>query len=288
MTKGLKKRLRDIARKGAGEIVPGASNALAARIIEAAGFSAVYVSVAGIANGMLGVPDIGLTTLTEVAETLRAVRDVCTVPLVCDADTGFGNAVNCWRTVRVLERAGADAIQLEDQDFPKRCGHFSGKSVIPRREMENKIKAAVDARTDAGLMIIARTDALALYGLDEAIERCRAYVEAGADMTFLEAPTTSAELARIPNSIDAPQLVNIVAGGLTPMIGARALAEMGFAIVLYANASLQASMFAMRKTMRHLKDVGSLEGAEDQLVDFATRQTMIGKGEFDELEQRFS
>jgi 2-methylisocitrate lyase-like PEP mutase family enzyme len=134
---------------------------------------------------MLGVPDIGLATLTEVAETLRAIRDVCKVPLICEADTGVGNAVNCWRTVRVLERAGADAFQLEDQDFPKRCGHFSGKSVIPREEMVNKIKAAADARVDADLMIIARTDALAMHGLDEAIDRCRAYVEAGADMTFV-------------------------------------------------------------------------------------------------------
>src|SRR5579872_337664 len=185
--------LKSIFNRRQATIIAGAANGLFARLIEELGYEAVYVTGAGVANMYLGVPDIGLTTLTEIADHVAAISDAVAVPLLVDADTGFGNAVNMVRTVRVLERAGAAGIQIEDQVFPKRCGHFSGKAVIPLDEMVQKIKAAVDARKDADLQIIARTDARAVEGLDKAIERAQAFAAAGADLTFVEAPLSLAE-----------------------------------------------------------------------------------------------
>src|ERR1700753_1446732 len=207
-----------LARRAAGT-VPGAANALFARVIEDLGFEAVYVTGAGVANMHLGVPDVGLTTMTEVAETVAAIADAVRLPIIVDADTGFGNAVNMVRTVRTLERAGAAGLQIEDQVFPKKCGHFAGKHVIPADEMVQKIKAAVDARRDPSLQIIARTDARAIEGLDRALERANAYIAAGADVTFVEAPTSLDELARIAKELPVPQVANIVFGGETPEPG---------------------------------------------------------------------
>src|SRR5262249_46779299 len=228
--------LKEIVARRAAVQVPGTANALFARVIEELGFEAVYVTGAGIANMHLGAPDIGLTTLTEIADTVSAIADAVELPLIVDADTGFGNAVNMVRTVRVLERSGAAAIQIEDQVFPKKCGHFAGKEVVTPDEMVQKIKAAVDTRRDPDLQIIARTDARAVEGLDSAIERGHAFVEAGADVIFIEAPTGPAELQRIAAEIAVPQVVNIVFGGKTPDPGRAELARMRFALVLYANA----------------------------------------------------
>jgi 2-methylisocitrate lyase-like PEP mutase family enzyme len=282
----LNKALRRALHKGAAAIVPGAGNAVTARIIAKLGFPAVYVTGAGVANSFLGVPDIGLVTLTELAENVAAMRDCVDVPLIVDADTGFGNAVNTARTVKVLERAGANAIQLEDQEFPKRCGHFAGKTVIAAREMAEKIKAAADARRDADFLIIARTDAIAGYGLEEALARAALYVEAGADLTFVEAPRNQADMARIPTALAVPQVANLVAGGLTPMLPREELARMGYALVLYANAALQAAMLATQEVLTHLRDKGSLDGALDRLMDFGVRQAIVGKPEYDALEKR--
>ena len=176
-------------------LVPGAANALTARIIEDTGFKAIYVTGAGVTNTFLGLPDIGLISMTELASHVSAIREVVSLPLIVDADTGFGNPLNVARTIRVLERSGANAIQLEDQEFPKRCGHFAGKSVIASAEMVQKIHSAVDARIDRDLVIIARTDAIAANGFDDAMERAAAYIEAGADMTFVEAPRTREQIA---------------------------------------------------------------------------------------------
>jgi 2-methylisocitrate lyase-like PEP mutase family enzyme len=250
----LNKALRRSLHKGAGTLVPGASNAIAARLIEELGFSAAYVTGAGLANSFLGAPDIGLVTLTELAQHVAAMRENVGLPLIVDADTGFGNPVNATRTVKVLERAGANAIQIEDQEAPKRCGHFAGKTVIPAADMVMKIKAAVDTRDDPDFLIIARTDAIACNGIEDALERARLYTEAGADVTFVEAPRTRADLERIPRDLAAPQLVNIVAGGLTPMLGLEEFRRMGFALVLYANAALQAAMLAMQQVLGHLED----------------------------------
>src|SRR3954469_21811465 len=236
--------LKTLLAERNGTILPGAANGLFARIIEDAGYEAVYVTGAGVANMHLGAPDIGLTTLTEIADAVAAIADAVALPLIVDADTGFGNAVNMVRTVRVLERAGAAGLQIEDQIFPKKCAHFAGKDVIPLDEMVQKVKAAVDARRDQDLQIIARTDARAVEGLDRAIGRAHAYIEAGADVAFVEAPTSLAELARVTREIKAPHVANIVFGGKTPDPGRAGLAKLGFSLVLYANAALQAAVKA--------------------------------------------
>lgn len=267
--------------------VPGAANALFARVIEDLGFEAVYVTGAGIANMALGAPDVGLTTLSEVASTTAAIADACALPLIVDADTGFGNPVNVVRTIRVLERAGAAGIQLEDQVFPKKCGHFTGKDVIPAAEMVQKIKAAVDARRDGELQIIARTDARAVEGLERAIERAHLFVEAGADATFVEAPESVAELQRIVG-IPVPQVANIVFGGRTPDPGREALAEMGFGIALYANAALQAALKASYEVLGALKRDGSLRMVADRLASFDERQHSVAKPRWDALEAKFT
>jgi 2-methylisocitrate lyase-like PEP mutase family enzyme len=280
-------RLKDLISRRQALTVPGSPNALFARVVEDLGFSAVYVTGAGIANMHLGAPDIGLTTLTEVASTVAAISDAVSLPLIVDADTGFGNALNMVRTIRVLERAGAAGIQIEDQVFPKRCGHFAGKEVIPLDQMVQKIKAAVDARKDQDLQIIARTDARAIEGLDKAIERAQAFALAGADLTFVEAPLSLAELARIAKEIPVPQVANIVFGGKTPDPGRKHLEEMGFSIVLYANAILQAALKASNDVLIALRDNGSLEQVANQLASFEQRQQSVAKDSWDELERRY-
>jgi len=280
-------QLKRLLRRGEGVIVPGAPNAMFARIIERQGFDAIYVTGAGIANMHLGAPDIGLTTVTEVAEVTAAISDATGKPLIVDADTGFGNVLNVVRTVRLLERAGAAGLQLEDQVFPKRCGHFAGKEVIPTEEMVQKIYAAVDTRVDGDLQIIARTDARAVDGMDAALDRAHAYIEAGADATFVEAPVDEEELARITAALSAPQIANIVHGGRTPDIGRVRLKELGFAAVLYANAVLQASISASNDVLSSLRSKGSLDGVGGRLADFSERQEILGKQGWDALEDRY-
>src|ERR1700761_6034719 len=270
-------RLKDLVARRAAVTVPGAANALFARVIEDLGFEAVYVTGAGVANMLLGAPDIGLTTMTEVSEAVAAIADAVSLPLIVDADTGFGNAVNMVRTVRTLERAGASGIQIEDQVFPKKCGHFAGKHVIAADEMVQKIKAAADARRDQSLQIIARTDARAIEGLDRALERANAYIGAGADVTFVEAPTSLDELARIAKELPVPQVANIVFGGKTPDPGREKLAELGFSIVLYANAALQAALKASYDVLGALKTEGSLKSVADRLASFDERQRSVAK-----------
>lgn len=277
--------LRDIVSRREAVLAPGAANALFARIIEDLGFECVYVTGAGIANMALGAPDIGLTTLDDIAQSVSRIADAVSLPLIVDADTGFGNAVNTWRTMKVLERAGAAAIQLEDQDFPKRCGHFNGKGVIPLGEMLPKIKAAADARTKDTL-IIARTDALAVEGIDAALDRAQAFIEAGADMTFVEAPRDAGQMRRIA-ALGVPQVANIVHGGETPPLPQGELAEMGFGIVLYANAALQAAVRASTEVLASLKANGSLDAVHDRLASFEERQAAVAKDKWDALEQRF-
>jgi len=282
------KTLRDLVGRKKPVLLPGAANALTARVIEDLGFEAIYVTGAGVTNTFLGMPDIGLVSVTELAEHVRAMRDAVDLPLIVDADTGFGNAINVGRTVRLLERSGASAIQLEDQEFTKRCGHFSGKSVVPCAEMVQKIRAAADARVDADMMIVARTDAIAVNGFDDAIERAQTYIEAGADMTFVEAPRTAEQIAELPKRLGVPQLINIVAGGLTPMLSVAELERMGYSLVLYANAALQASVAGMQNVLGHLKANGSLQGVENQLATFTERQRLVQKPHFDALEKKYS
>jgi 2-methylisocitrate lyase-like PEP mutase family enzyme len=267
-------------------LVPGAPNALFARIIEDLGFEAIYVTGAGIANMQLGAPDIGLTTLNEIAHNVTCIAEAVQIPLIVDADTGFGNTQNCYRSIRLLERSGASAIQLEDQVFPKKCGHFADKAIVPTVEMVNKIKAAVDARLDPEMKIIARTDARGISGINEALDRAAAFVEAGADATFVEAPKNLAELKAIPSSIQAPQVANMVFGGLTPEPGREALASMGYSIVLYANAALQTAIHAVDITLSSLRDTGSLAECSDLLASFDKRQAVVQKEKWDEFERK--
>ena len=279
--------LKELAERHEAIQVPGAANALFARLIEDLGFEAVYVTGAGIANMHLGAPDIGLTTLTEVAGTVSAIADAVAIPLIVDADTGFGNAINVTRTVRVLERSGASAIQLEDQVSPKKCGHFTGKQVIPLPEMIEKLKAARDARRDPDLQIIARTDARAVEGLDRALERAHAFEEAGADIIFIEAPASIAELERIAREVASPQIVNIVFGGKTPDPGREALKRMRFSIVLYANAALQAALKGASDVLSALKREGSLNTVSGVLATFEERQRIVAKDRWDALEAKY-
>lgn len=288
MTESCNRRLRKLLSGRKAVVLPGAANALTARVIEDIGFKAIYVTGAGITNTYLGLPDIGLITLTELASHVGAIREVVALPLIVDADTGFGNPINVGHTIQVLERSGASAIQIEDQEFPKRCGHFSGKSIIGRADMVRKIRAAVDARIDPDLVIVARTDAIAVNGFEDAMERAAAYIEAGADMTFVEAPRAREQIAEIPKRLSAPQFINIVAGGLTPMIGVNELETMGFAMVLYANAALQASIAGMQKVLGHLQAHGSLDGISEHLASFEERQRLVSKPRFDALEKKYA
>lgn len=268
-------------------VMPGAANALTARIIVECGYESVYVTGAGIANTFLGAPDIGLVTLTELAAHVRAIADaVPETPLLVDADTGFGNALNVQRTVRLLERAGAAAIQLEDQAAPKKCGHFDGKQLISTHEMTQKIRAAIDARSDPDTLIVARTDARAVEGFDAAIGRAAAYREAGADVLFVEAPQTVQELRAIPQAVAGPHLVNIVEGGKTPMLPVSELGD--FAIVLWANIALQATIHGVERVMRRLKEAGTLTAVSDIVAPWSVRQTVVRKPEFDVLDERYS
>ena len=278
---------RQALTPGAGHIMPGAANALAARVIEATGHSMLMVSGAAVANTYLGVPDIGLVSLSELAGHVGAIRDAVNIPILVDGDTGFGNAINVIHTVRVLERAGANAIMLEDQTFPKRCGHFEGKDVISKAEMVQKIKAAVDTRADDNMMILARTDARAVEGLEAALDRARAYQEAGADFLFIEAPLSNDELAAIPRELPGVHVCNMVVGGKTPLLTGQQLAALGYSVILYANVALQASMMAMQRTLQHLHENRSIAGVEDQLMMFKERQQMVDAENFNALSQRY-
>jgi 2-methylisocitrate lyase-like PEP mutase family enzyme len=270
-----------------GLLVPGAANALSARIIADLGFEAIYVTGAGVTNAFLGVPDLGFVSLSELAQHTAAIRDAVELPVIVDADTGFGNALNVWRTVRTLERAGANAIQLEDQVMPKRCGHFSGKEVVATSEMVPKIKAALDARRSKDFLIIARTDARAVHGFEPTIERAKKFIEAGADVTFVEAPENVEEVHRIPGLLTVPQVINVVVGGKTPILDASELAKMRYGLVLYANAALQGAILGMQNALRDLKSRGRLDETSSIICSFVERQRLVQKPFFDELEKKY-
>jgi len=269
-------------------IVPGAPNVLTARIAQEVGFKMVLFTGAGFANMELGVPDIGLTTLTEVVQQVGHMTEALDLPVLVDADTGYGNPLNVRRTVRELERAGAAGIILEDQVFPKRCGHFDGKEVITSEEMIAKVKAAVEARRNPAMVIVARTDARAVFGIEDACRRASAYAAAGADVTFVEAPCTVDEVAMIPRSIPVPQLVNIVEGGKTPVLPAQVLEEMGFKLIAYANSALRGAIKGMQNVLSTLARDGSTNAVLDQMASWEERQRLVGLPQYTALEARYS
>ncbi|AXK79094.1 carboxyvinyl-carboxyphosphonate phosphorylmutase [Pseudolabrys taiwanensis] len=279
--------LRKLVAAKRGILMPGAANALSARIIADLGFEALYLTGAGLTNMHLGLPDYAFMDLTQLAEHTMAIRGITDLPLVVDADTGFGNALNVGRTVVTLERAGASAIQIEDQVMPKRCGHFDGQEVIPATEMVGKIKAAVDARRD-GVLIVARTDARSAEGFEAAIERGHKYIEAGADILFVEAPKSADELRRIPQRLPTPHILNMVIGGKTPITDAKMAGEMGFHLVLYANVALQGAIKGMQAALGALRERGAVDEALGLTATFAERQRLVGKPHFDTLSKRYA
>ena len=269
-------------------VAPGVYDAFTALVAEQAGFSTLYVSGAAISYTRLGRPDLGLVSMSEVLETLAMIHDRVGADLIVDADTGYGNALNVGRTMRLFERAGASAIQIEDQDFPKRCGHLDGKLLVPAAEMAGKIKAAVDARRSCETLVIARTDAIAVEGFERAIERAELYREAGADVLFVEAPQTRAELARIPPRLGGvPLMANMVEGGKTPPIAAGELKEMGFALVIFPGGIVRALARTADEYYASLAAHGTSEPFRSRMLDFTSLNELVGTPEMLALGKRY-
>jgi methylisocitrate lyase len=267
-------------------VLPGAWNALSGLLIEQAGFRGVYVTGGGIARSN-GVPDIGLMTMNEQIAQVKMICDAVSIPVLADADTGYGNAINLMRTVRDMEAAGAAGVHIEDQVTPKRCGHYEGKEVVDRREFLKKIEAACVARQDEAFVIIARTDARAVLGLKEAIQRGLDSVQAGADVVFIEAPQTVDEIKQIADTISAPLLLNMVTkGGKTPFVPTDELEQMGYNILLFASDVQRAAIFAMRRLLDELYDKRTSEYFDD-VVSFQEREQIVNTLRYQELQERF-
>ena len=269
-------------------VAPGVYDAFTALVAEQSGFTTLYVSGAAISYTRLGRPDIGLVSMSEVVEIVGVMRDRVDADLIVDADTGYGNALNVGRTMRLFERAGASAIQLEDQDFPKRCGHLDGKVLIPAAEMAGKIKAALDARRSRETLVIARTDAIAVEGFERAIERAALYRDAGADLLFVEAPKTRVELKRIPPALgDVPLMANMVEGGKTPVLSAAELESMGFGLVIFPGGIVRALARMAREYYASLAAGGTSEPFRSRMLDFTGLNELIGTPEMLALGKRY-
>jgi 2-methylisocitrate lyase-like PEP mutase family enzyme len=262
-------------------LAPGVYDALTASLATDAGAEAIYLSGAAVAYTRLGRPDIGLVSMSEVADVIALVRDRVPTPLIVDADTGFGNALNMQRTVRMFEQAGASALQIEDQTFPKRCGHLAEKRLVPAAEMTGKIKAAVDARRSADTLILARTDAIAVEGFEAALDRARAYADAGADMLFVEAPGSLGQLAQAAQALGGvlPLMANMVEGGLTPLKSAAELEAMGYALVIFPGGIVRAVAHAAETFYAALMRDGTSAAMRNQMFDFDQLNARIGTPE---------
>ncbi|MDO8567450.1 MAG: isocitrate lyase/PEP mutase family protein [Dehalococcoidales bacterium] len=280
---------RNLLKKPGIIVAPGAHDVATARIIEqTGGFQAVYMTGSGTTMSLIGQPDIGLLTMTEMVTHARNIDMAVGLPVIADADTGYGNALNVRRAVREYERAGVAAIHIEDQVTPKKCGHFEGKQVISQSEMVGKIRAAVDARESPdSLVIIARTDARAMLGLDEAIKRAHAYLDAGAEVIFVEAPQSREELEIIARSINAPLLVNMDEGTKTPLLTTRELEAMGYKIVIFPRSAPCAAAKAVQELMQMLKETGTSKGFTDRIVSFEERNRITGLAGYKELEKKY-
>jgi 2,3-dimethylmalate lyase len=280
--------LRQLLAKPGIIVAPGAHDASTAKIIDqTGGFQAVYMTGSGAAMSILGEPDIGLLTMTEMVTHAHNLAQATTLPVIADADTGYGNALNVTRTVKEYESAGVAAIHIEDQVAPKKCGHFEGKLVISQNEMVGKIKAALDARSDPDFVIIARTDSRAVLGLDEALKRASAYAEAGADAIFVEAPQSLDELQIIARSIKAPLLVNMDEGTRTPLLTVSELEKMGYKIVIFPRSAPSAAAKAIQELMQVLKQTGTTRGFSDRIVTFEGRNLITGLAKYREMEKKY-
>jgi 2-methylisocitrate lyase-like PEP mutase family enzyme len=279
--------LRQLLKRDRLLVAPGCFDGLSARLVEEAGFAAAYLSGGAVARSM-GIPDIGLVTLSETIDRAAQVVAAVKIPIIADADTGYGNAVNLVRTVREFERTGVAAIHIEDQITPKRCGHLDGKEVIPLAEMEKKLQAALATRTDADFCIIARTDARGVHGFDDAISRGRAFAGLGVDAIFVEAPQSEEELAQIPRLIPGvPILVNVFKGGKTPMLPMARLEKMGYRIAIYPSETQRAAIHAMRRALDTLKREGTTESIDDALTTFKERDRVVGLDDWQKIEREF-
>ena len=278
--------LRQLIAGSGYTMVPGAYDTLTARLVEHAGFAAVYLTGGGYSRAN-GYPDLGLLTLNENVRFIALTVEAVGIPVIADADTGYGNAINVIRTVREYEKSGVAGFHIEDQVSPKKCGHYEGKEVISRAEMVGKIKAAVDNRPDADLVIIARSDARAVEGLDAAIDRVNAYLEAGADVGFVEAPQTVEELRIVGQRVRGPALVNVFEGGKTPMLNARELAAMGFRLGIYPSQTHRAAIRAAQRVLSALKEDGDARRVEADLATFQEREDAVGTARWRELEERY-
>ena len=280
------RRLRELLAGGDTILVPGAFDALAARVLEQEGFDAIYAGGYAAAAAGFGLPDIGIVTGSEMVEHVSRIARAVSVPVIADADTGYGEIVNVARTVREYERAGAAAVQIEDQVFPKRCGHMEGKRVIPRDEMVRKVRAALAARGDPDTVVVARTDAIAVTGLEDAIERMQAYREAGADVIFPDAPRSLEELRAIAAAVEAPLVANMSEHGKTPLLSQTELAELGYAIVLYPSSTLFAAAQSVRDVARALREQGTTRDVLDCLLPFGELNELVGLGRWQAEEDR--
>jgi 2-methylisocitrate lyase-like PEP mutase family enzyme len=289
MTDPTRKRFKQRLSESTPVLAPGVHDAMTALLAQQAGFEALYLSGASIAYNRLGRSDVGLTTATEVAETLARITERVDLPVIVDADTGFGNALNTQRTVRAFERAGAAMIQLEDQTFPKRCGHLDGKTVVPVREMCGKLRAAVDARASAETLILARTDALAIEGFESALDRAEAYLESGVDALFVEAVRSPEQMAIACQRFAhrAPMLANMVEGGKTPMLPAEELGRIGYRIVIFPGGTTRALTHALSTYFRHLHEHRSTAAYRDRMLDFDQLNELIGTPELLALGKRY-
>lgn len=268
-------------------VMPGAYDALSAKIVEQAGFQAVTLGGYPTSATLLAKPDVSLLSLTEMVRHAQYLVEAVDIPVFADGDTGHGNVTNVIRTIKAFEKAGVAGLFIEDQLFPKRCGHMEGKQVIPTAEMVAKLKAALDARTDPDLVIMARTDALAAHGIDEAIERANRYREAGADLIFVEAPRSAEEMRRIAREVSAPTMANMIEGGKTPTLTPAELQEIGFSVVVYPLAALYAAAWAVREVMRELRATGRTHAALDRMISFAEFNQMVGLQQIREAEAHY-
>lgn len=281
-----RKQLRKLIARPQYLIVPGAYDTLTARLVQVAGFEAVYLTGGGYSRAN-GYPDVGLLTMTENVQFIARTVEAVDVPVIADMDTGYGNAVNVVRAVREYEKTGVAAFHIEDQVSPKKCGHYEGKQVISPAEMVGKIKASVDTRRDADMIIIARTDSRALEGLQAAIARMNAYLEAGADLGFVEAPQSKEELAAIPKALPKPAVANIFEGGKTPPLPARELDAMGFRLGIYPSQTHRAAIAAAKKVLAVLKRDGDTSAIEHELATFNDREQAVNTQHWRAIERKY-
>ncbi len=280
-------KLRTFLASGRIAVAPGAFDGLSARLVAQAGFPAVYASGGAIARSA-GVPDLGLISMSAIVERLASMVDVVEVPIIADADTGYGNALNAQAAARAFERSGVAAFHLEDQTFPKKCGHYDDKSVVPAHEMVQKLKAVRDALHDPDFVVIARTDALAVEGFDAAIDRASAYIEAGADMIFVEAPTSELQIADIAKRLPGLKLINMFAGGKTPLIPVPRLEALGYNVVIIPSDTQRAAIKAMQRVLAAIAHEGSTASMAGDMVSFKEREAIVDTSAYVERDKRYA